>query len=342
MPVNKNAFVRYQYLDNLLSDRHHYYDIHELTEIVNEKLFNDGFPQVVQRCIEKDINTLEYAPFNAPIERIVKGGKHCIRYGKSSFSVFTKKMSDEEVGLLCEVLNTIGQFDGLDNFKWLEDFKVGLNLGERRKIIWFSNNPFLENSNLLGTLFDQISNKVVIQLSYHTFSERTTKSIVFHPYLLKQFNDRWFLVGAEDSEMHILIFALDRIDKIEPIPEKKYVECPDDLLERFDDIVGVTLFEDRHVEHILFWVSDISVAYVITKPIHGSQTLFKGKEAALLREKFPNLIGGAFFSVDCISNYELIRELTSYGKELLVLSPSNIKEEITRRIQSMLESYSAL
>ena len=156
------------------------YDIHDLTEKVNDMLYEDGFPEVTQRCIEKDLNTLEYAPFSAPIERFTKNGKRCIAYSKRSFSIFTKELSDEEAILLREVLNTIGQFDGLDNFKWLDDFKIGLGLEERRQIISFSNNPYLQNSNLLGTLFDQISNKVVIRLSYHTFSDETIKSRYYH------------------------------------------------------------------------------------------------------------------------------------------------------------------
>ena len=162
MPTNKNALIRYKYLDKLLSDYHHFYDIHDLTEKVNDMLYEDGFSEVTQRCIEKDLNTLEYAPFSAPIERFTKNGKRCIAYSKRSFSIFTKELSDEEAILLREVLNTIGQFDGLDNFKWLDDFKIGLGLEERRQIISFSNNPYLQNSNLLGTLFDQISNKVVV------------------------------------------------------------------------------------------------------------------------------------------------------------------------------------
>ena len=249
MPTNKNALIRYKYLDKLLSDYHHFYDIHDLTEKVNDMLYEDGFSEVTQRCIEKDLNTLEYAPFSAPIERFTKNGKRCIAYSKRSFSIFTKELSDEEAILLREVLNTIGQFDGLDNFKWLDDFKIGLGLEERRQIISFSNNPYLQNSNLLGTLFDQISNKVVIRLSYHTFNDETIRSIDFHPYLLKQYNERWFLLGAVDSDQKILNFALDRIDKVEPLPEKKYIECPDDIFERFENIVGVTLYEERQVEH---------------------------------------------------------------------------------------------
>ncbi len=48
MPTNKNALVRYRILDRLLSDHHHCYNIHELTEKVNEKLDLDGFKTVTR------------------------------------------------------------------------------------------------------------------------------------------------------------------------------------------------------------------------------------------------------------------------------------------------------
>lgn len=339
MPANKNAFIRYKHLDKLLSDYHHYYDIHDLTEKVNDMLYEDGFPEVTQRCIEKDLNALEFAPFNAPIERVSKQGKRIIRYEKRSFSIFTKEMSDEESNLLLEVLNTIGQFDGLDNFQWLENFKIGLGLKERRKIISFSNNPYLKNSNLLGTLFDNISNEVVIRLSYHTFNDPSVRCIDFHPYLLKQYNDRWFLLGAADDDKKILTFALDRIDKMEPLPKKKYVACPDDLAERFEDIVGVTLYEDKEIEHILCWISDLSKGYVDTKPIHESYTPLKGDREDELHNLYPQLTGGLFFSIDCIPNFELIRELCSFGGNLVVLSPQSIREEIKNRLTVHLEQY---
>ena len=339
MPTNKNALIRYKYLDRLLSDHHHYYDIHDLTEKVNDMLYEDGFPEVTQRCIEKDLNTLEYAPFSAPIERFRKNGKSCIAYGQYSFSIFKEEMSREERSLLREVLSTLGQFGGLDNFQWLDDFKIGLGLEERKPIISFSNNPYLQNSNLLGTLFDNISNEVVIRLSYHTFSDETIRNIDFHPYLLKQYNDRWFLLGAADSDMKILNFALDRIDRVEPLPEKKYVECPEELSERFEDIIGVTFYENRPVEHILFWVSDASKDYVATKPIHESQKKYQGEEEQCLRIQYKKCEGGSFFSIDCIENYELIRELCSFGSNLVVLSPQKIIDEILFSARNVLLNY---
>lgn len=338
MPTNKNAFIRYKFLDRLLSDRHHYYDRKSLWEKVNDMLYDAGFQEVTRRCIETDIIDLMDAPFNAPIEEYQAAGKICLRY-KRGFSIFKEELSHEERYLLREVLNTIGQFDGLDHFTWLDRLKADLDVRSRRQIISFSNNPYYESSNLLGTLFDHITNKVVVQLLYHTFQDETIRSIDFHPYLLKQYNDRWFLLGAADSDKHILTFALDRIDDVKPLPEKKYEKCPEDLYERFEDIVGVTLYEDRPVEHILCWVSDASKGYVDTKPIHGSYTPIKGEKEQQLREQNPQYAGGAYFSIDCICNYELIRELWSFGKDLIVLSEGEVKDIILKRIQGMNDNY---
>ena len=344
MPTNKNAFIRYKYLDRLLSDRHHYYDINDLTEKVNDMMERDGLcMSIVRRTIEKDLLALQLAPFSAPIGFEKKNGKNVYRYTDSTYSLFSQELSREERNLLREVFSTIGQFDGLDNFTWLDKFKIGLGLEERRQIISFSNNPYLRNSNLLGTLFDIISNEVVICLSYHTFNDATIRSIDFHPYLLKQYNDRWFLLGAADSDKKILTFALDRIDKVEPLPKCKFLPCPDNLAERFEDIVGVTYFEDRPIEHILFWVSDFSKDYIETKPLHGSQTPQCGEAVIKFRQDYPQLEGGTFYTIDCIKNYELIRLLCSYGKDLIVLrSNGTILDDIRERISEMNEKYSEL
>ena len=341
MPINKNALIRYKYLDRLLSDRYHYYDMNDLTEKVNEMMERDELKMNVGvRTIQKDILAIQVAPFSAPIEMVKKNGRNIYRYSKSSFSLFSTELSREERNLLHEVLNTLGQFEGLAHFEWLDKFKIGLGFEERRQIISFSNNPYLPNSNLLGTLFDNISNEVVIRLSYHTFSDMTVRSIDFHPYLLKQYNDRWFLLGAADSDKAILNFALDRIDKVESLPDKKYEGCPDDIYERFEDIVGVSFYADRPVEHILCWVSDSSKGYVDTKPIHGSYTPLKGEAEEQLCNEYPQLQGGMFFTLDCINNYELIRELCSYGKELLVLrSDGKIADDVRKRVCEMIEQY---
>lgn len=343
MPANKNAFNRYLILDELLSDRHHYYSIEDLTKILEKRLSDQGFEGVGRRCVEKDIVYLEYAPIFAEIERYKsETGKRCVRYADPTFSIFNKKLSNEERNLLCEVLETIGQFDGLDNFEWLEKFKAKLGVNDHEKIIYFSNNPYLKNSNLLGTLFTYIANKVVVRLGYRTFDSDYKKEIDIHPYLLKQYNNRWYVICAADIDGKILTFALDRIIDVTPLPDKAYCLSSEDLIERYEDIIGITYHEGEPIEEIIFWASDNVTGYIDTKPIHGTQADFKGERDDALRAQYSTLNGGKFYRIRCIRNYELIRELCSYGPDMIVLSPEHIKKAVHDRIQAMMEGYAYL
>ena len=357
MPANKNAMTRYMILDELLSNQYHDYSLDDLTDEVNRRLsemYSDT-KGVVRRTIEKDINYLEYeGPFLVDLERrwapcINKEtgkttNKKCLRYKDPSFSIFKKDMSDDEKLLLKEALSLLGQFDGLPNLDALERLRLSLDMGEKedRHIISFTKNP-LENSNLLGELFTAISHKQVIELEYHTFSRLDEKlHVVIHPYLLKEYNRRWFLIAAADSDQKILNFSLDRIDGVKPLGGYVFIEPQNNLMERFEDIIGVTLYEDSPVYKIYFWVSERSNSYVSTKPLHDSQRCLRGDNEAEMRKRFPMLEGGAFFRIDCKENYELIRELTSFGNDLIVLEPTEIQERVYKRIESMQEGYQQL
>ncbi len=343
MPSNKNAFNRYLILDELLSDRFHDYSIEDLTHILEVRLAKDGFEGVGRRCVEKDIVYLENEPIFAEIERYKsETGKRCVRYADPTFSIFNKKLSNEERNLLCEVLETIGQFDGLDNFEWLEDFKSKLGVNEHEKIIYFSNNPYLKNSNLLGMLFSYIANKVVVHLTYCPFGEDELKEIDLHPYFLKQYNNRWYVIGAADSDGKILTYALDRIIKVHPLPGLNLRPCKEDLTERYEDIIGITYYEKEPIEEIIFWASDDARGYIDTKPLHGSQRVIKEDGSTELRRMYPSLEKGKFYSIDCMLNYELIRELCSFGSDLIVLSPEHIQKAIRSRIKAMKDCYDNL
>lgn len=373
MPANKNAETRYQILDRLLANRYRHYSTEDLRQLVNEELaelYNDPVDKspvgqrknqkeqankssVSLRTIQGDINYLENGPFAADIEhyqidapsrnnpyKTVK--KNCLRYRDRSFSIYQQKLTDEEKHLLGEAFTLLGQFDGLPNLEGLEKLRSGLNIKQKRQIISFTKNP-LENSNLLGELFTVISQKQAVELHYHRFdTPDVDRQMVVHPYMLKEYNRRWFLIAAADVDGKLLTFALDRIDKVVPLPAKEYTPCDDDLNERFEDIVGVTLYEDRPLQTILFWVSDNSKDYVATKPIHESQVHHRGEKEEKLRRQYPMLEGGYFFSIECIENYELLRELTSFGKDLMVLSPANIQEKIIAMITEMAKGYQML
>lgn len=356
MPANKNAMTRYKILDELLSNRYHNYSLDDLTEEVNKHL-SDMDPDsygVVRRTIEKDIYYLEYAsPFMVDIERYTVPSynignqnsykKQCLRYSQPAFSIFKKSLSDDEKYLLSEVLSLLGQFDGLPNLDTLESLRISLGIRkDSRKIIAFTKNP-LENSNIFGELFTAISQRQVIALSYHKFSSPTEAfTINLYPYLLKEYNRRWYLFGASEEDGKVLRFSLDRIEKIDALPSHKYEDYDGDINEVFDDIVGITLFDDAILQEIYFWVSDSSKDYVETKPIHDSQRSIKGDKEYELRLRHTTIQGGKLFRIDCKPNYELIRELSSFGKNLLVLEPQGIQDMVWERICAMTKEYSKL
>ena len=353
MPTNKNAMTRYKILDELLSNRYHNYSLDDLTEEMNRRLNDMDIDSVTRRCVEKDIHYLEYdGPFLVDIERYSAPGynkekqksivKKCLRYSNPSFSIFKKDLTADEEYLLSEALSLLGQFDGLPNLDGLEGLRLGLGVKQDRKIISLTKNP-LENSSLIGQLFTAISQRQVIKLTYHTFNdEENEKEVAVHPYLLKEYNRQWFLFAAADSDDKLLCFSLDRIDDIQPLPAYKYRDYNGDLNAYFDDIIGVTLHIGQPVEHIVFWVSDTSKHYVETKPLHDSQIRYKGVQENMYKDEYPMFEGGAFFSIDCVENYELIRELCSFGAELVVLSPRKLNQEITSRVKKMYDRYKRL
>lgn len=339
MPTNKNAIVRYKIIDDILSDCHHYYDINDITRVVNERLVDGGYLEVTRRCIEKDLNFLESAPFYADIERTRINGKNRIHYSNVNYSIFNKELTAEEETLLGEVLNTLGQFDGIINFDKLEKLRLSLGLKDRPKIISFSSNEYLKNSNMLGCMFSFIANSQVVKVTYHTFQDLTRKNVEIYPYLLKQYNDRWFLIGADRRDGYILNFALDRIDGCEPVPELPYKPYDGDIFERFEDIVGVTLPKGLDSTRIVLWVDDGQLPYIITKPIHGSQKIVNPKETEMLRKENPHLNGGTYIALDCIVNTELKQKLFSFMDSVVVISPLELVVDMKKKIRKLADNY---
>lgn len=349
MPTNKNAMTRYALIDSMLSNRHIAVSIQDITDYVNTHLQEFGINEgVSKRCIEKDIEYLEWnSPFSVEIERYSIDAtaindrvyrKRCLRYADPTFSIFKKKLTDDEKAVLESALTILGSFDGLDNFKWLAELRKQLKLEERRPIISLSKN-LVENSTLIASLFLAISNNLVVILTYRKFLDSTERTVIISPYLLKEYNRRWYIVGGAFDTNKILNFALDRITKVEYLPGYVYKPCEVDLEERFEEIIGVTFNEDSPLSQILLWASDQIKGYIHTKPIHGSQIHIKGDRADKLHVLYPDLSFGDFFTIECRENFELIRELTAWGEDLVVLTPVWLRDKIVERINRMVGRY---
>lgn len=341
--------TRYALIDSMLANRHKAVSIQDITDFVNEHLPEFGIDEgVSKRCIEKDIEYLEWSsPFSVELERYSIDAttvndrvykKRCLRYADPTFSIFKKKLTQDEKAVLESALTTLGSFDGLDNFEWLAELRKQLKVEERKPIISLSKN-LVENSTLIASLFSAISNEQVVELTYRKFLDSTERKVIISPYLLKEYNRRWYIVGGAYDTNRILNFALDRLEEIEVKAGYTFKPCETDLEERFEEIIGVTFNEDAPLTQILFWVSDAIKGYIHTKPIHGSQIHIKGGRADKLHVLYPQLQSGDFLTIECRENFELIRELTAWGDDLIVLTPVSLRDKIVDRINCMKLRY---
>lgn len=348
MPATKNALTRYALIDKMLASRGRAYSIQDITDVLNEHLEEHGQRPVSKRCVEKDLNYLEFdSPFDVEIEEYWIDAadkndrpykKRCIRYADPTFSIFKSKLTEDEKTVLSTALDTLGSFDGLDNFEWLNDLRTRLNLGRNEPVISLSKN-LLTNSTLLARLFTAIRLKQSICLKYHRFVDKEPRDVIVYPYLLKEYNNRWFLIAGASDTGKILTFTLDRIDDFKTVSMVKYLSAPGNLRDRYEEIIGVTYIEESPLHKIIFWASDDSKDYITTKPLHESQKTIRGEGEDNLRKDYSHLKRGKFYSIECRQNYELIRELTSFGADLVVLSPSAIVKEVYKKFKDGLNAY---
>ena len=105
-------------------------------------------------------------------------------------------------------------------------------------------------------------------------------------------------------------------------------------------MIGVTRKDDETPQEIIFWASKRECAYLEGKPIHSSQKLLKKSRTAELQKKYsvPE-DDGKFFSIKCIVNFELKREMASKFGERLVLEPESLRNEIIDDVKKMMDRY---
>lgn len=351
MPKNKNAMTRYRLLDAMLANSFRNYTMEDLNDECNHRLVEMGCPPVSLRQTQKDVRYLsEEMPNAVPLERYEVrpvspdtgnvAVRHCLRYAVRAASVFKEALSDDDRCILSGVLDLLGQFEGLPSLPGVDAVRRKLGIeASPYPVVCFARNP-LGPPAFFSELFAAVAHRVAVCLHYHVFSSPDdVRSVCVHPYQLREYNRRWFLVASPTDSLRLLTFALDRLDGVDLRPDIPYREHAGDLAECFEDVIGVSLMEGTTSERIVFWASDRAKDYVLTKPLHDSQVYLRGTEREALAAAHPGLCGGAFFALDCMPNYELIRELCSFGGELVVLSPDEVRARVVEWARGLAEAY---
>jgi predicted DNA-binding transcriptional regulator YafY len=209
-------------------------------------------------------------------------------------------------------------------FLALMDQEEPIGQGEE-DFIFFENRPSLSGMEFLPQLRDKIYNKQVIELYYRPFYEEKPNIIRLHPYLLKEYQSRWYLIGLNDIKKELRTFALDRIIEIKAV-EGKYIPRTFNATEFFRNAVGV-ISSLEEPQEILLEVLKPQAFYLTTQALHSSQYIYSEDEEKIV------------FAYRLHPSYEFISLVLGLGSDARVLSPDSLVEKVKKQIQATIENY---
>ncbi len=340
MPTNKNAQLRYQVLDKCLSNWSRRYYIEDLVDACNEALYlyngetKDG-GGVKKRQVQDDLKFIESEEGYAMlIDAIQDGHRKYYRYHKKGASIKEQPINQEEFDLIHDALILLKRFEGVPQFEWLDDLEKRLyttsKLGEALdSVVSFQHNPYLKGMDTYyKPIFNSIVNKRVIEIVYHPFG-KDARTIIVIPYFLKQYNNRWFFIGKHKDSEYLSNFAIDRIEGFNET-SKPYEPLAEDIdfKEYFSDVVGVSL-SNAPVEEVVLKVSNKAYGYIVTKPLHESQSAVST----------PMEDGYWQVTLKVQNNYELRSLLRSFGEQIEVIAPESLRKMMKDSADAMSSMY---
>jgi len=337
MAQNKNALIRYKTIDKCLQNSYRTWTLDDLIEAVSAALYEyEGKENPVsKRTVQLDIQLMrsEKLGYNAPIEVY---DKKYYRYGDEGFTITDIPLTETDINVLTETVSMLKQFkdfslfnDVSDILQRLED-KIYAEKSHTQPIIHLDKNENLKGLHFLDDLYQAIVKKVVLKITYKSFTSRDENTFLFHAFILKEFNNRWFLVGKKTTKAPISNLALDRIIAIDYDFQTPYIEVLFDADNYYKNVVGVTVNSGLQPRKIELWIDQSNAPYVITKPIHNTQRLIKTNDD-----------GSIIIHLFLIVNYEFERILLGFGNGIEVLQPEGLRKRIKTILEKSLEKYTS-
>lgn len=329
MPINKNAYIRFLAYDKCLRNPGRRYTWMDLRDAANRSLEAQSANSIGKTQFFKDMKVLKGPPWFAPIV----SEKSYYRYTDSNYSIINQPLSEIEAEQIKSALVVLSRFKGLPQFEWVHEIipKIEKNFGldhRKREIISFDQNIDLKGLEYLGELFNAILYKIALKVQYQSFKSDQPDYQTIHPYYLKQFNNRWFLLGFNSELKSLRNLALDRIMSIEESEELYQENTQYDFAEYFEDMIGVTKPQDAEIQVVKLWFSPGQAPYIDTKPLHGSQKMKLWDE------------NGMIITIEVVPNFELEQLILHFGENCKVLEPVELKDKISSRLQRAGNHYS--
>lgn len=320
MRDGQDKFARLMRLDQMLRMPEGY----TLSEILTDPQIDN----ISERLLRDNLKELE-EKYGAVFETSMHRGRERLwRYKDTNFSIMQQTSKDMEV--IRHSLEKLNLFRGDPRYDMLRFYLMGLQKGISESglsFMSFDNNSVVAGLDKVEPILEAITHKYPLKMCYKPFNKGEFTSNI-HPYHLRQYNRRWYVFAYSEDNKEIQNYPLDRIIKLEHL-SKPYIETDVDFEEYFDDIVGVTNYKDNPVERVVLKVSNKSIDYIRTKPLHCTQTEFHE-----LRTE-----SHTYIQLRLKINTELEMLLLSYGDAIEIIEPSELRVKFAEITKKMSDNY---
>ena len=333
MPKNYSAYVRYIVINRLLTKGGRA-SFDQLKEACERAL--DIFP-LSKSTIEKDIRKMRQdnsLGFYAPIELDRSSGMYY--YEDPEYSIDKKTLSDEELISLVFVSQLLEQFKDMEVFSSFQGTVQKLidaaeiyaeGSGEELKNkLEFEHVPETKGSEFLDAIMDALLENTVLQITYQSFYAEKAHTHVIHPYYLKEYRNRWYLISYHDHFKGIRTYGLDRIKSMKQLEDHEFIESGFVAGEFYKHIVGVTSLDEKP-EEIRISATIEQAQYLRTQPLHQSQEIVEENDQEVV------------FKFFLVPTFEFRSQILGWADQVKVLGPAWFREEIIQSLRSNLEQY---
>ena len=335
MSINKLALIRYKTIDDCLKNRRRKWTLEDLIEKVSDVLYDqEGIETgVSKRTIQADIQLMrsDKLGYNAPI--VVLERKY-YQYEDPEYSIARAPINPADVEKIKEVVSVLRQLSGFTYFEEMSDMVARLENNLYTSTHQGAGHIQLEGNNLLkglehiNPLYQAILHKKTLELTYQSFKATAPRTAIYFPYLLKEYRNRWFVIVRTHGKKDLLNLALDRIVSFKEETKIRFVDYDGIDLDRYyGDAIGVTKNERDRPFKVILHVDKKNAPYVLTKPLHPSQTVLKEDET------------GVVIRIDVVLNFELEREILGFGEAVKVLAPKLLVSRVQRRLKTAMWRY---
>ena len=221
---------------------------------------------------------------------------------------------------------------GIDNnpfYSWLiETFSLGslmmssISLHERILL------EYVPSKDFLPMIISAMKESKTLRLKYKAFWQNKEKVILLEPYCIKQFKQRWYLLGRNVQANRLLIYALDRISKIEEEESMKFkIPSYFSAKEYFATAYGIITGDKTPEETVVLRVTKWHAHYLRSLPLHHTQSEIESSD------------GYCTFEYHLCPTFDFQQEILSMGSFVEVLSPQWLREQIGNTVKLMYEKY---